>query len=44
MQLFIFAALAMVVGLVIGYAIRKATYEKQLAAAQQTAAGYIATA
>lgn len=44
MQLFIFAALAMVVGLVIGYAIRKATYEKQLAAAQQTAAGIIATA
>ena len=44
MQLFIFAALAMVVGLVFGYAIRNATYEKQLAAAQQTAAGIIATA
>lgn len=44
MQLFIFAALAMVVGLVIGYAIRKATYEKQLAAAKQTATGIIATA
>ncbi|WP_242362634.1 ribonuclease Y [Limosilactobacillus antri] len=44
MQLFIFAALAMVVGLIIGYAIRKGTYEKQLAAAKQTATGIISTA
>ena len=44
MQLLIFAALAMVVGLVIGYAVRKVIYEKQLTAANQTAAGILSTA
>ncbi|MGM9891928.1 ribonuclease Y [Limosilactobacillus sp.] len=44
MQLLIFAALSMVVGLIIGYVVRKSVYEKQLTAANQTAAGILATA
>lgn len=44
MQLLVFAALSMVVGLIIGYVVRKSVYEKQLTAANQTAAGIISTA
>lgn len=44
MQLLIFAALSMVVGLIIGYIVRKASYEKKLAAAHQTAEEIISTA
>ena len=44
MQLLVFAALSMVVGLIIGYVVRKSVYEKQLTSANQTAAGIISTA
>lgn len=44
MHLLVFAALSMVVGLIIGYVVRKSVYEKQLTAANQTAAGIISTA
>ncbi|MDO4902804.1 MAG: ribonuclease Y [Limosilactobacillus sp.] len=44
MQLLVFALLAMVVGLVIGYAVRKYSYEKKLDVAKQTAEGIIASA
>ena len=44
MKLLIFAALAMVVGIIIGYAVRKASYEKQIKEAHQNADGIIADA
>ena len=44
MKILMFAALAMVVGIIVGYVIRKVSYEKQVAEAHNDAKGIISKA